>query len=140
MVDAAPAIYHLCRRDEWRAAVAEGEYPGSSQDAADGFIHFSSHDQVAASAAKHRAGQDGLVLLCVDPELLGEALKWEASTRGADGGTPDRDKTRGADKPPVLPGNLTGAKKINHQGTKTRKRINPSFPCSFESLWLKKRF
>ena len=67
MVDAASPIYHMCRRDEWQAARAEGVYLGSLQDVADGFIHFSSRDQVAASAAKHRAGQDGLVLLTVDP-------------------------------------------------------------------------
>ncbi|MEQ8193132.1 MAG: DUF952 domain-containing protein [Rhodospirillales bacterium] len=75
-------IYHICKRAEWQAATDEGVYRGSSQDAADGFIHFSSREQVRASAAKHRAGQDGLVLLSVDPDLLGEELKWEASRGG----------------------------------------------------------
>ena len=78
----APAIYHICRKDEWTAARAAGRYDGSSQDKADGFIHFSGRDQVVESAAKHRAGQDGLVLLSVDPEKLGEALKWEPSRAG----------------------------------------------------------
>ena len=82
MVDAKSAIYHMCRADEWQAARMQGVYPGSSQDQADGFIHFSSLDQVAVSAAKHRAGQDGLVLLSVDPESLGDALKWEESRGG----------------------------------------------------------
>lgn len=77
------AIFHICRREEWAAAVARGSYAGSSQDRADGFIHFSSAPQVAASAAKHRAGQEGLVLLTVDPALLGQALKWEPSRGGA---------------------------------------------------------
>ena len=72
-------IYHMCRRDEWHAATALGSYAGSSQDRADGFIHFSTSRQIVESAAKHRAGQDGLVLLTVDPEMLGEALKWEPS-------------------------------------------------------------
>lgn len=76
-------IYHICRRDEWQAAEARGAYAGSSQDRADGFIHFSGGAQVVASAAKHRAGQDGLVLLTVDPDALGAALKWEASRGGA---------------------------------------------------------
>src|SRR3546814_4774318 len=57
-----PLIYHICRRDEWAAAEAAGSYGGSLQDRADGFIHFSAADQVEASAARHRAGQDGLVL------------------------------------------------------------------------------
>jgi len=78
----ADAIYHMCRRDEWEAALVAGSYPGSSQDQADGFIHFSTASQVRESAARHRAGQDGLILLSVDPEPLGEALKWEASRGG----------------------------------------------------------
>lgn len=75
-------IYHICRREEWAAAEAAGRYDGSSQDHADGFIHFSAADQLAASAARHRAGQDGLVLLTVDAAVLGEALKWEPSRGG----------------------------------------------------------
>lgn len=75
-------IYHLCRRDEWQAAQATGRYAGSSQDRADGFIHFSTAAQVVASAAKHRAGQDGLVLLEVDGVSLGADLRWEVSRGG----------------------------------------------------------
>ena len=76
-------IYHICRREEWEAARRAGAYPGSSQDKADGFIHFSDGGQVKASAAKHRAGQSGLVLLAVDADRLGPALKWEPSRGGA---------------------------------------------------------
>ena len=72
-------IYHMCRREEWDAAVAEGTYGGSSQDRADGFIHFSTKDQIVESAAKHRTGQDGLMLISVDADVLGDALKWEES-------------------------------------------------------------
>ena len=70
-------IYHMCREDEWAAAVASGVYRGSSQDKADGFIHFSSTDQIVESAAKHRKGQDGLMLISVDVAVLGDALRWE---------------------------------------------------------------
>jgi uncharacterized protein (DUF952 family) len=75
-------IYHMCRSDEWRSAEASGAYPGSSQDVADGFIHFSTATQIVESAAKHRAGQDGLMLLTVDARKLGPALRWEASRGG----------------------------------------------------------
>ncbi len=78
-----PAIYHICQRNEWKRAQDDGSYSGSSQDRADGFIHFSARDQVEASAAKHRVGQDGLVLLAVNSTTLGEALRWEASRGGA---------------------------------------------------------
>lgn len=76
-------IYHMCRREEWEAAQAEGLYHGSSQDRADGFIHFSTAEQVVESAARHRAGQAGLVLLAVDAAALGTALRWERSRGGA---------------------------------------------------------
>jgi len=76
-------IYHICRAEEWRAAQARGGYDGSSQDQADGFIHFSAADQAVESAARHRAGQRGLVLLAVEAERLGAALKWEPSRGGA---------------------------------------------------------
>jgi uncharacterized protein (DUF952 family) len=76
-------IYHMCRREEWQAAAAAGVYRGSTQDLADGFIHFSTAAQIAESAAKHRAGQKGLVLLAAEPEALGAALKWDASRGGA---------------------------------------------------------
>ena len=75
-------IFHMCRRDEWQDAQAARHYGGSSQDQADGFIHFSTRDQVVESAAKHRAGQDGLLLLEVDAPALGPALKWEPSRGG----------------------------------------------------------
>ena len=75
-------IFHMCRRDEWDSAQSEGLYHGSSQDRADGFIHFSTRAQIVESAAKHRAGQDGLMLLRVDATRLGDALKWEASRHG----------------------------------------------------------
>ena len=75
-------IFHLCRRDEWDAALRGGRYEGSSQDKADGFIHFSAADTVAESAARHRAGQAGLVLIAVEPARLGGMLKWEPARGG----------------------------------------------------------
>jgi len=76
-------IFHVCRAEEWRAAQTAGAYAGSSRDAADGFIHFSSAAQAQASAAKHRAGQTDLVVLAVEASALGDALKWEPSRGGA---------------------------------------------------------
>lgn len=80
---AGAPIYHLCRRADWRAAEAAGRYHGSEDDRRDGFIHFSTAAQIESSAAKHRAGQTGLVLLTVDAAALGAALKWEPASGGA---------------------------------------------------------
>lgn len=76
-------IYHLSRRADWLLAKRAGSYAGSREDAADGFLHFSTAGQVAASAAKHRRGETDLVLLQVDADRLGDALKWEPA-RGGD--------------------------------------------------------
>ncbi|MBL8836169.1 MAG: DUF952 domain-containing protein [Alphaproteobacteria bacterium] len=77
-------IYHVCRRAEFEQARATGHYAGSSQDKADGFIHFSAAGQVVASVAKHRAGQDGLMILEVRTDALPPgALRWEVSRGGA---------------------------------------------------------
>lgn len=75
-------IYHMCRREEWEAGLARGAYGGSSQDAADGFIHFSTAAQLPGSAAKHRAGQAGLVLVAAKVAALGAALRWEPARDG----------------------------------------------------------
>ncbi|MEX2311478.1 MAG: DUF952 domain-containing protein [Rhodospirillales bacterium] len=75
-------IYHMCKAEEWAVALGQGRYAGSSQDQADGFIHFSTRDQVWTSAAKHRRGQPGILLLSVDAAKLGNALKWEPSRGG----------------------------------------------------------
>jgi uncharacterized protein (DUF952 family) len=75
-------IYHVCKSDDWKSALAQGTYEGSAQDKADGFIHFSGLDTVRASTAKHRAGQDHLTLLVVDTGKLGDNLKWEQSRGG----------------------------------------------------------
>lgn len=74
-------IYHVCRREEWEAARHAGVYRGSSQDRADGFIHFSGASQIGESVRKHRAGQSDLVILEVDPAGL-TGLRWEPSRRG----------------------------------------------------------
>jgi uncharacterized protein (DUF952 family) len=83
MGDTGQTIYRMCRRAEWERAASNGVYAGSSQDTADGFLHFSTAGQVVESAARHRAGQDKLVLLAVDAAHLGDALKWEKSRGGA---------------------------------------------------------
>jgi uncharacterized protein (DUF952 family) len=60
-----------------------GCYDGSAVDRRDGFIHLSDRDQVVETAARHFAGQTGLTLLAVDPDRLGDDLRWETSRGGA---------------------------------------------------------
>jgi len=72
-------IYKICPAALWREAERRGVFRGSAADIKDGFIHFSTAAQAAATAAKHFAGQGGLLLVHVDTAKLGSRLKWEAS-------------------------------------------------------------
>jgi uncharacterized protein (DUF952 family) len=76
-------IYKICPAALWREAERVGEFAGAGIDLEDGYIHFSAADQVAETAAKHFAGQDDLVLIAVEADGLGGALKWEPSRGGA---------------------------------------------------------
>lgn len=77
------AIYKILRAPEWEALHAEGRTQGAPIDLRDGFVHLSTAAQVEETAARHFAGEEGLVLLAVDEGRLGEALRWEPSRGGA---------------------------------------------------------
>ena len=76
-------VYKILPASLWRDAERQGIFRGSSADLNDGFIHFSTAQQVAETAAKHFAGERDLVLLHVDAKRLGAQLKWETSRGGA---------------------------------------------------------
>ena len=75
-------IFKILRAPEWAALMEAGETDGAPIDLADGYIHFSTAEQVAETAAKHFAGETGLVLAAVEAGPLGDALKWEPSRGG----------------------------------------------------------
>ena len=75
-------IYKIFRTEEWQAMQAAGETLGAPVDLADGFVHFSTAEQAAETAAKWFAGAEGLWLISAEAEGM-EALKWEPSRGGA---------------------------------------------------------
>lgn len=75
-------VYKIVTKAEWAKAGVGGVYTGSSDDMRDGFIHFSSAGQVAATAAKHFANQHDLLLVTVPAASLGDSLRWEPSRNG----------------------------------------------------------
>ena len=79
----ADIIYKICPDTLWHAAEKAGRFDGAPVDLADGFIHFSTAGQVRETAAKHFDGQADLLLVAVEAERLGAALKWEVSRGGA---------------------------------------------------------
>lgn len=72
-------IFKIVDASSWRHALQSGEFTGAAIDLQDGFIHFSAANQVAETLQKHFAGKPDLILISVDADLLGEALKWEVS-------------------------------------------------------------
>jgi uncharacterized protein (DUF952 family) len=77
-------IYKIFRSDEWQALRRDGSTTGAPVDVADGYVHFSTSEQAAETAAKHFAGEADLFLLAVETDRLGDALKWEVSRGGAE--------------------------------------------------------
>lgn len=75
--------YKILGRDEWERARAAGVFHGSAVDLRDGYIHLSTAGQAAETARLHFAGRADLVLLELNVEALGPALKWEPSRGGS---------------------------------------------------------
>jgi len=76
-------IYKICDRAHWRAAEEVGAFRGVGIDERDGYIHFSGAAQVEETAARHFQGAADLVLVAVDADRLGPALRWEPARGGA---------------------------------------------------------
>ena len=75
-------IYKIVSRSLWREAEAKGRFEGAPVDLKDGYIHFSTGSQVRETAERHFSGEDDLLLLAIDADALGEALRWEPSRGG----------------------------------------------------------
>jgi uncharacterized protein (DUF952 family) len=75
-------IYHLTSRQAWRDAQQRGEYRAESLES-EGFIHCSTRTQILPVAEKFYQGQQGLLLLEIDPSLLASELRWEPPSGGA---------------------------------------------------------
>jgi uncharacterized protein (DUF952 family) len=71
-------LFHIVDRSVWADAVAAGMHAPHSL-AAEGFVHFSFANQVAATANRFYAGADNLCVVEVDPALLTEPVVLEDS-------------------------------------------------------------
>jgi uncharacterized protein (DUF952 family) len=76
-------IYKICSKLLWQEAERAGIFAGAPVDMQDGYLHFSTGQQVSETAARHFAGQDDLLLIAIDAASLGTALRYEPS-RGGD--------------------------------------------------------
>lgn len=69
-------IFHITTRARWLEAEQVGLYRADSLTTED-FIHASTEDQVARVANGLFRGQNSLVVLHIDPQLLGVTVKLE---------------------------------------------------------------
>lgn len=75
--------FKILTADQWAQFQADGSFAGAPVDLADGYIHLSTADQLPETLAKHFAGQSDLVVVEVELQGFGDALKWEVSRGGA---------------------------------------------------------
>jgi uncharacterized protein (DUF952 family) len=75
-------IYKIVDRENWHQAIEAGRFDGAAVDLTDGFIHFSTDEQVAETLRLHFPGVSNLMLIAVETSRLGENLKWEPSRGG----------------------------------------------------------
>ena len=76
-------IYKIFQPQEWQSLVDHDQTQGAPIDVADGYIHFSTSEQVRETAAKHFANAGDLILVACDSDAMQPDLKWEPSRGGA---------------------------------------------------------
>lgn len=72
-------VLKICPENLWQEALEHDIFSGAPIDVQDGFIHFSTAIQAVETAAKHFAGQNNLLLIAIEEDVLGDALKYEVS-------------------------------------------------------------
>jgi uncharacterized protein (DUF952 family) len=69
-------IYHIAVGEKWSAAQATGFYRAESLSV-EGFIHCSNSEQITGVANELYVGQEGLVLLEIDPAKISAEIRYE---------------------------------------------------------------
>ena len=73
-------IYHIAEAADWAQARRDGQYTTSTRGrtlAEEGFIHASTAAQVAPVANAFYQGVPDLLLLVIDPALVGPEIRYE---------------------------------------------------------------
>ena len=70
-------VYKVCENEEWEVLKYDDFFEGSKSDQSDGFIHFSTSEQLKETLEKHFTSKSPLYLLEVETEGL--KLVWEVS-------------------------------------------------------------
>jgi len=76
-------VYKILPRADWEQAVGAGVFEGSAVDLADGYIHLSTAEQAPETARRWFAGQADLLVVELEADDFGDAIRWEPSRGGA---------------------------------------------------------
>ena len=74
-------VYKICNKSEWFKAKEKNQFIGSKNDLADGYIHFSTKEQVEGTFKNFYTNQKNLILLKVATLKL-DHLIWEQTSDG----------------------------------------------------------
>ena len=72
-------IYKVFTESDFDLFLIEGETQGTVTDLRDGFIHFSTREQLFTTIGKHFRQYSQVVILAFKEDDLKSKLKWEAS-------------------------------------------------------------
>lgn len=75
-------IYKILLPEEWAEFEALGEFRGSAFDAESGFVHCSAREQLAGVGQRLFAHELALVVVVLETERLGHAVRWEPAPHG----------------------------------------------------------
>ena len=68
-------LYHLVPAAEWSANAGDDYRPTSLRT--EGFIHFSTAEQIPATSLRYYANVDDLLVVTVDPDAIPDEIRWE---------------------------------------------------------------
>ena len=74
-------VFHITKLEDWERGKAEGGYKADTLES-QGFIHCSTACQLIDVANNFYKGQTGLVLLCIDTNMVKANIKYEIADEG----------------------------------------------------------
>ncbi|WP_353205003.1 DUF952 domain-containing protein, partial [Sphingomonas sp.] len=82
MTDLPTTAYKVLTAEQMATLERDASFAGAPVDLADGYMHFSTAEQLTETVDKHFAGQSDLHVAAIDLGSFGAGLKWEESRGG----------------------------------------------------------
>lgn len=75
-------VFKILRQSEWAACRESVSFEGAPIDVSDGYIHFSTIEQLRETADKHFADEGTIYIAVFSAASWSKSLKWEPSRGG----------------------------------------------------------